>query len=391
MSEEHINLLCIVGSSPAVVTETVFALCCGIPAEEDDDEPVIVDTIEILTTAHGKRMLEPHLLSKLTEMAKDYPEAAHRIPTQAKFIEYIVFRDENGEALEDVRTAQANALMADMIHERVKALTNDEMPGLHASLAGGRKTMTYFLGSVMQFYARDHDVLSHVLTSIPAERCRHFFYPPPTPTPMSYRDGGGEVGFDASLQEVELHRVPFIRLRKFSTRLQGWPRNYMELIGRVQLGLLDTRVVVNARSGQIHVGDIELQLSPIQRALLLFMLLEKVRRRTPVPLNELTDSDSDRVDRLRRLYKDAVEPEHHEESFSPEPFFLVDAQLDDFIGARNSYQSHRSKINTRLRKQLPDSLMGLLEIDNVGPRGEAAYQPAIDVQDIQIIHGDRYL
>ena len=51
----------------------------------------------------------------------------------------------------------------------IRAFTADPESALHVSIAGGRKTMGFFLGYALSLYGRAQDKLSHVLVSPPFE------------------------------------------------------------------------------------------------------------------------------------------------------------------------------------------------------------------------------
>jgi CRISPR-associated protein (TIGR02584 family) len=61
----------------------------------------------------------------------------------------------------------------------VRELTADPDCAIHASIAGGRKTMGFYLGYALSLFGRPQDRLSHVLVSSPFESNQNFFYPLP--------------------------------------------------------------------------------------------------------------------------------------------------------------------------------------------------------------------
>ena len=86
--------------------------------------------------------------------------------------------DEHGKQLDDAATDKDHQLTADFIIDKVRTLTADGQLPVHASLAGGRKTMTFLLGYAMSLYGRPEDELSHVLVSQGFENIREFFTRP---------------------------------------------------------------------------------------------------------------------------------------------------------------------------------------------------------------------
>lgn len=86
---------------------------------------------------------------------------------------------------------------------------------LHTSLAGGRKSMAYFIGNMMNLLGREGDELSHVLVSELAEKCPEFYYPDPDRDSMTaIIDRQKEITetFVPKDQPVILAPIPFLRL-----------------------------------------------------------------------------------------------------------------------------------------------------------------------------------
>jgi CRISPR-associated protein (TIGR02584 family) len=81
--------------------------------------------------------------------------------------------------LEDIRSPDDNRRAADGITELIREFTADPDCALHVSIAGGRKTMGFFLGYALSLYGRPQDKLSHVLVSEPFESSSGFYYPTP--------------------------------------------------------------------------------------------------------------------------------------------------------------------------------------------------------------------
>jgi CRISPR-associated protein (TIGR02584 family) len=80
----------------------------------------------------------------------------------------IIGPDEN--PLEDIVTEADNVAVADFITEKVRAVTADPEASLHVSIAGGRKTMGFYLGYALSLFGRPQDRLSHVLVSARSNR-----------------------------------------------------------------------------------------------------------------------------------------------------------------------------------------------------------------------------
>lgn len=91
-----------------------------------------------------------------------------------------VIRGVDGSELDDIVDEAGNHAAADQITRLLRELTRDPGNRLHVSLAGGRKTMGFYIGYALSLYARPQDRLSHVLVNPPFESHPEFFYPPTT-------------------------------------------------------------------------------------------------------------------------------------------------------------------------------------------------------------------
>ena len=166
-------LLMVTGRTPQVVTETLFALT------QTRRPPFVPTEVRLITTAEGAADARLSLLSETPgwfhALCRDYGLTGIRFT--AEMIEEL--HDDQGRPLPDIRSCTENDRAADQIVERVRALTEDPEAALHVSLAGGRKTMGYYLGYALSLFGRIQDRLSHVLVSAPYESNRDFYYPTP--------------------------------------------------------------------------------------------------------------------------------------------------------------------------------------------------------------------
>jgi CRISPR-associated protein (TIGR02584 family) len=199
-------LLAITGLSPQVVTETLYGI-----KQAGMEWP---DEIQIITTKRGKEqarlgLLEPHDGNKpmLEQLCVDYGMQLPVLTTDTIF----VVPDAQGEDVDDARTFEDQEALADFIVGHVGKLCADEGIRLHASLAGGRKTMTFFLGYAMTLFSRIDDRLSHVLVDEVFEGNRNFYYPKPYTHVIDGR--GDNEKLDAKNAHVILAEIPFIRQR----------------------------------------------------------------------------------------------------------------------------------------------------------------------------------
>ncbi len=192
-------LLAVTGLSPQVITETLYAL-------HQLNKPM-PDRIILLTTQIGANEAQKHLIDggKIAQFCEDY----NIKPIVLKSSDICIIPDDDGVIFDKQYADKQMNTLADFICQKVQKLTQDDSTIIHASLAGGRKTMTYFLGTAMSWYGREHDCLSHVVVSEGYESS-DFFYP----TPYSYNitNYRGSL-LDAKKATVWLTDIPIARLR----------------------------------------------------------------------------------------------------------------------------------------------------------------------------------
>jgi CRISPR-associated protein (TIGR02584 family) len=252
-------LLMVTGRTPQVVTETLYALAAAPPAAQ---RPFVPTEVRIITTAEGAEDARLSLLSTdpgwFHALCRDYDLPA--IAFTDLHIEAL--EDADGCPLPDIRTGIDNDRAADQIVQRVRELTADPEAALHVSLAGGRKTMGYYLGYALSLFGRPQDRLSHVLVSAPYESNREFYYPTPY-SKVIYTVGATpqqQRPIDAHDAVVTLAEIPFVRLRE---HLPGQLKilhqdnvTFSAVVAAMQQALEPARVVIDLpRGGLMIAGD----------------------------------------------------------------------------------------------------------------------------------------
>ncbi|MGK0234710.1 MAG: CRISPR-associated protein (TIGR02584 family) [Psychroserpens sp.] len=203
MNSKKQILLALVGRSPQVITESIYAF--------KKQKGITIDQLKVVTTSYAKESTWQCLSangdngqSVMASLAKDIgiPEIVFEQN------DVLVPNDVNGIAISDVQTADEMEAVAQFLLSFVKELTSDEEVCVHASLAGGRKTMTFYLSYAMSIYGRPQDSLSHVFVSFPYESS-DFYYPTPYSKTIFTREGSR----DAKDAEVNLASIPYVQLR----------------------------------------------------------------------------------------------------------------------------------------------------------------------------------
>ncbi len=255
-------LLAVTGLTPQVVTETLYALACRM------ESPWVPDEIHLITTATGAENARLNLL--LPEGWFHRLCADYRLPAIGFPVENIhILTDAAGHALDDIRTPEQNTLAADFITETVRRLTETPDSELHVSIAGGRKTMGYYLGYALSLYGRPQDRLSHVLVSAPYETNRDFYYPTPYDHPIHPERGEKGSTLDARHARVELAEIPFVSLRHgLPDALLTGRASFRATVEAARDALGPATLALDQASHRIEAAGKVITLAPAQFALL---------------------------------------------------------------------------------------------------------------------------
>lgn len=242
-------LVAVVGESPAVVTETLWAL-----AREKGES---VDEVRVITTSRGKRTIVGTLLDNGRVRFDGCCRECGLNPEQVKFGEDTIEVLTDGVSeLADIRNSRENQLAADRICELIRGWTAEPGTRLHCSAAGGRKTMGIYLTMAMMLYGRAEDRLWHVLVEPEDfERCKDFLHPYRKPRRLAVRDKAGKVIRQLSTADVrlDLAEIPFVRLRELDpAEVAQGTRSYSQIVGEAQgrLRFLSEAVSVTIQRAQ---------------------------------------------------------------------------------------------------------------------------------------------
>ena len=329
MKNDHKHiLLCVAGMTPQIITETLFALT--------QQEHERVDEIRVITTLKGQDRVVKDLLDPQTgqfiQLCRDY----HIDPSSIKFDRstITVLRKPDGENLDDLRLGLDNEIAANLICEIVRELAKQPKTRIHASAAGGRKTMGLYLMAAMQLFGRPNDRLSHVLVSEEFEGT-DFYYKPPINQELTKRDGSS-VFTDSA--KIDLTPIPFIRLRGARSEwLRTSASRYVEMVVDAQeyLDLADVLhdLQLDSRAWTIQVENRTVKLSKMQY--MIYALFADLRKRQKglngfVLISELGRQDFANV--FHRVTAARGNPQTLE---SPAGFSFLDKLVDQAASKRS--------------------------------------------------------
>jgi len=356
----------VTGLSPQVVTETLYALT------QVNQPPFIPTRVVVITTQDGAQRVRLELLSRDRGWFRRLREEYNLPPIRFDEQDVRIIRDDSGVPLTDIRTPEQNSRVADQIAETVRELAADEECAIHASIAGGRKTMGFYLGYAMSLYGRPQDRLSHVLVDEGYEGNKDFFFP--TREPMTIHDRNGKP-LDASQARVMLADIPFVRLRDgLPERLLNGKSGFSETVETAQKLYGAIRLEIDIAKIQVWCGGVPVPMTHAELAFYLFMA-ERAKREEPPIRWDQPEWKSQFLAAFRRLVSEmAADLERAENA-------LHGNDLED---DKRYFDQRRSRTNAALKKALGNVGEKIYGIQRIGERGKSHYGLRIDPQNIII-------
>lgn len=254
-------LLSILGMSPQILTETVYALT-------QQDPKFLPDEIYVLTTNKGAEncinALFDHNGGWFNKLCEEY--GLENIKFSPKNI--ITVCDSTGNRIDDIRNQDDNQAVANQIMEAIMEITKDDNNALHVSIAGGRKTMGFYAGYAMSMFGRIQDQLSHVLVDEKFESEPDFFYPTKqTSTFAAKRNppNGATLFYDRKEAQVELAFLPFVRMRDtLDKNILENIESFDDCVSKFQKNISDDtpEITLQTSCNSLIMGDKKVKLTP---------------------------------------------------------------------------------------------------------------------------------
>lgn len=251
-------LLAVIGLSPQVITETLYALATGPQTQAVPNE------VHVVTTVEGAERIRLALLSEDPGWFRRLCGDLEIEDVRFDATHIHLLRDETGDPLADIRSPADNECAADRITELVREFTSDPDSLLHVSIAGGRKTMGYYLGYALSLFGRPQDRLSHVLVSEPFESSWDFFYPTPYSRVITTRDN---KLVDTSEAQVTLAEIPFVSLRDgLPKRLLNGRATLSQTVAAARRALEPPEIVIDLPGQCLLAGGERVSMTPADLA-----------------------------------------------------------------------------------------------------------------------------
>jgi CRISPR-associated protein (TIGR02584 family) len=246
-------LVFVSGMSPAIISETIYALATQQPAW-------IADEIIIFTTSDGKDKIIENLINNqiLENLAHDL-NISLTLP-----LENILIPQVKGKFLSDIRDNNDNMEFANFISQKIYKLTNNDNTQLYVSMAGGRKTMGFYLAYTLTLYGRKQDKLLHVLVNSPFETIHEFNYP--KPFEFTCRDG---IVVNFNDAKIELAEIPFVRLRNTYSNEKIKSGKFYEAVQDIDSKLHNNNGILklDCYNKTIECDGVKIKLGPFKMAI----------------------------------------------------------------------------------------------------------------------------
>ena len=360
-------LLAVSGLSPQILTETLYGLTI---AAETPFIPTEIHLISTLEGAHRARLDLLHSDSgKFLAFCKEY-----QMPT-IQFNEHNihVIADHHGDLLDDIRSPEQNEAAADFITQIVSELTQDEEAAIHVSIAGGRKTMGYYLGYALSLFGRTQDRLSHVLVSEGYEGHPDFYYPSKNSKVIYTRDNRP---LDIQAAEISLAGIPFVRLRNdIPKKLLDGKAGFLETINLARKAELPPELVIDKTAKKLVANGIEVPLTNIYFVFYCWMI-EKTVLSESVLYKPNVEANADYGEQFLVLWRQILRKKDDDDDESKTTIGLRRGMDSNFFSEKIS------RINSKLADALGENLARAYQIESTGKNSYLEYATALRKEHI---------
>ncbi len=215
-------LVAVTGSTPQILTETIYALY--------KEKNWVPEEVHVLTTMHGEKQIIENLFDRgiFAKLCQEYNLGEIHFDRDS----IQVIRNAEGHKISDIKTVEENDLAANMIVHFIHNLCQNSNNEIHVSLAGGRKSMGFYIGYALSLFGRAQDSMSHILVDEKYEFSKDFFYPS--------KDSEEEQ------KAVWLADIPFVRMGVgYSPSKLADDQSYQQAVTLTQTAVSDFKITLN--------------------------------------------------------------------------------------------------------------------------------------------------
>jgi CRISPR-associated protein (TIGR02584 family) len=269
-------LIVSIGISPAVLTETVWALA-------QEDAPWVPDQVIAITTRTGKTIIEKLLLCGGGWNLLREALAKQGIPIENTMAfgasDSIRVIGDGSRDFDDITTPEESAAAADFLLGVLRQYTEQPDTEIVLSIAGGRKTTSALMMSCISLLGRTQDRVCHVLANDEfIVKNPDFLFP--------------KTQKEKNAAKIQLCEIPFVRVRGwYEKKYAGVPPSYMTLVNRfTQIAPNPANypsVTLDLNTGRCFVEKQTVRLTPSEFTLLTLIAQRIIANRMPQSWYEL--------------------------------------------------------------------------------------------------------
>lgn len=266
-------LIAVVGNSPAILTETVWALA-------HRKSPWIPDQVVAITTTDGREKIQNQLIQgRGWEKLVSALQKEKKVPVGKRLLfgssESIRVIGNGKRDFSDIFSPEENCAAADFILSVLRQYTEDSETEIAASIAGGRKTMSALMLACMSLLGREKDFVCHVLANEEFIAGNRGFLFPFNPK-------------ETKAANLQLSEVPFIRVRAwYEQESAELPASYSHMVSlfrkAVPREIEYPKISINPDEGSLKIDGCLFKVTPQEFLFLYTMITSFLHQGKAVP------------------------------------------------------------------------------------------------------------
>ena len=367
-------LLSTTGASPQVLTETLYSIYQS--GRAFPEEVYVITTQSCYSSLVNGLFRDGHLQALKDE---------YTLPDFSFKESHIwLIEDENGKQIDDAKSVEDQTSMANFITRKVYEITEDCNTAIHASLAGGRKTMAFYFGYAMSMFGREQDTLSHVFVDDQYEFVRDFWYPTKQPKWVAGKHGQGEI--DLSQAKVTLAEIPFVRMRTsiepslFSSMAN---QSFSQTVGMLNASNhQQLNITIDKSAKLISTLGVDIKFTAKEMAFYIWLFN---KGEEGLLVDRYFDENIAHSISFLETYSGVATDPRIFNSFNTTPEDFNEEKYSALTGMEREFlQPICSTVNRKFRTQLPSQVAEKLEIRSISENTEQHYFVGLTKSDCQI-------
>ena len=359
------------GTSPQVLTETLYALFT--------QGKMFPEEIYVITSENAKKKLVKHLIEdqQLNKLFAEY-NMPHIEFNQSHIL---LMTDGFGKPIFNGKQEEDQNHIADSIMKIIASFTQRQDTRIHASIAGGRKSMSFYMGNAMSLLGREQDILSHVFISEEFEFCDQFFFPTKQDNYIEIKKDNKTLILNTHDVKVTLAEIPFVRMRHLicGNLLKNIEKtSFSKTVASInELNKNGFTLLMNNNAKTLSINAVDINLTPKEYSY--YFWLSTQPNRYIFADREFFDNKKYAKEFLD-LYRNITNDQRLFKTFGldietlDDDFEWNELRLSKITGIpRQILQEARSTINRKIKEALPIEAFNKMGIKSKKSKGYATY------------------